>query len=173
MGVAAVTDLKRLGKRGSYRLGRLRAQGIIDAPPPAPFRPSFTRTYHQGRTSLWMLALLAGAAAIWGGAIIGLWAAPFIVGVLAGLANWYGGFRARTMIFAAVFMAVVGWGIPLAWPALHHQPVWVTARTIAALLGLPAHALAGVGLTLLIGAVQAVVGLWLGRALTPRPSHQL
>ena len=100
-------------------------------------RPSFTRSYHQGRTSLWLLAMLAGAAAIWGGAIIGLWAAPFIVGVAAGLANWYGGFRARIMIFAVVFMAVVGWGIALAWPALHHQPVWVTSRTIAALLGLP------------------------------------
>ena len=65
--------------------------------------------------------------------------------MLAGLANWYGGFRARIMIFAVVFMAVVGWGIPLAWPALHHQPVWATSRTIAALLGLPAHALAGIG----------------------------
>jgi hypothetical protein len=164
-----VTDLRRLGKRGSYRLGRLRAQGIVDAGPQAPIRPSFTRTYHQGRASLWLLALLAGAAAIWGGAIIGLWEAPFIVGVLAGLANSYGGFRARTMIVAVVVMAAVGWGVPLAWPAaLHHQPVWATARTIAALLGLPAHALAGIGLTLLIAAAQALAGLWLGRALTPR-----
>lgn len=168
MGTAPVTDLRRLGKRGSYRLGRLRAQGIIDAGPAAPVRPSFTRTYHQGRISVWLLALLVGAAAIWGGAIIGLWAAPFIVGGVAGLANRYGGFRTRTMIIAVVFMAVVGWAIPLAWPALHHQPVWVTARTIAALLGLPAHALAGIGLTLLIAVAQAVVGLWLGRALTPR-----
>jgi len=163
-----VTDLRRLGKRNSYRLGRLRAQGVVDAGPPSPLRPSFTRTYHQGRTSVWLLAMLAGAAAIWGGAIIGLWAAPFIVGVLAGLANRFGGFRALTMIIAVVFMAVAGWGLPLLWPALHHQPVWATARTIAALLGLPAHALAGIGLTLLIAVVQAVVGLWLGRALTPR-----
>lgn len=173
MGAAPVTDLKRLGKRGSYRLGRLRAQGVIEAPPPSPMRPSFTRSYHQGRTSLWLLAMLAGAAAIWGGAIIGLWAAPFIVGVAAGLANWYGGFRARIMIFAVVFMAVVGWGIALAWPALHHQPVWVTSRTIAALLGLPAHALAGISLTLLIAVAQAVIGLWLGRALSPRPGSRL
>ena len=71
MGAAPVTDLKRLGKRGSYRLGRLRAQGVIEAAPPAPLRPSFTRSYHQGRTSLWLLALLAGAAAIWGGASSG------------------------------------------------------------------------------------------------------
>lgn len=163
-----MTDLKRLGKRGSYRLGRLRAQGVIEAGSPPPMRPSFTRTYHQGRTSVWLLALLAGAAAIWGAAIIGLWAAPFIVGVLAGLANRYGGFRALTMIIAMAFMAVVGWGLPLLWPALHNQPAWATARTIAALLGLPAHALAGIGITLLIAVVQAVVGLWLGRALTPR-----
>ncbi|MGH3398516.1 MAG: hypothetical protein ACRDPO_27890, partial [Streptosporangiaceae bacterium] len=61
----------------------------------------------------------------------------------------------------------------LAWPALHHQPVWVTSRTIAALLGLPAHALAGISLTLLIAVAQAVIGLWLGRALTPRSSSRL
>ena len=167
-----MTDLRRLGRRGSYRLGRLRVQGLPGAPPPQSFRPSFTRHQHRGPAPLWLLLACAGAAAIWGGAVAGLWFAPFAVGVLAGLANWYAGFLVRTMLIWVTLMALVGWAIPLlAWPALRHSfhASWITARVITSYLGLPPHATIGVALTLLIAAVQAVVGLWLGRALTPRP----
>jgi hypothetical protein len=164
-----VTDVKRLGKRGSYRLGRLRARGVATAPPPAPFRPSFNRPRHRGPTSAWLLAAMAGAAVIAGGAVIGLWFTPFVVGLLAGLANRIGGWRARVMMPAVAAMAVVGWGIPLWWPALHGEPAGATARVIAALAGLPADAFVAVAVTLLVAVFQALAGLWLGRALTPHP----
>jgi len=41
------------------------------------------------------------------------------------------------------------------------------ARTIAALAGLPASAAAAIGVTLLVAAIQAAAGVWLGRALAP------
>jgi hypothetical protein len=73
---------------------------------------------------------------------------------------------------AVAAMAAAGWAIPLLWEAvLAHQPYGAVAREIAALGGLPAYAATGVAVTLLIAAVQAVVGYWLGRAVTPRPSR--
>ena len=45
-------------------------------------------------------------------------------------------------------------------------PAGATARVIAALVGLPPHAAVGVAATLLIGVLQAVVAVWLARALT-------
>lgn len=167
-----MTDVKRLGRLGSYRLGRLRAQGTGIVVPPTPFRPSFNRPRHRGPTSAWLACAAVGASAIAGGAIIGLWFAPFAVGVLSGLANWIGGWRARVMAAAVMAMAVVGWGVPLWWPALHGVPSGATARVIAALTGLPAYAFAGFALALLVAVIQALAGLWLGRVLTPRPENR-
>jgi hypothetical protein len=163
-----MTDVKRLGKRGSYRLGRLRVQGTSSAAAPMPLRPSFTRPVHRGPVSAWLLAALAGTAVIAGGAVLGLWFTPFIVGVAAGLANWVGGWRARVMMAAVSVMALVGWGVPLCWPAWHGLPVGATARVIAALAGLPPYAFVAIAVALLVAIVQALVGLWLGRAVTPR-----
>ena len=64
-------------------------------------------------------------------------------------------------------MATVGWGAPLLWPAIRGAPAGATARIIAALAGLPPHAAIGVVFTVLVPCLQAVVGLWLGRAITP------
>jgi hypothetical protein len=165
-----MTDVKRLGKRGGYRLGRLKAQGIVSAPPPELLRPRFRRPEHRGATSGWVLAAIAGTAAIAGGAVIGLWFVPLVVGVLAGAANRFGGWRGRVLVIAVSLMTLVGWGLPLWWPAFHGVPVGGTARVIAALLGLPAHAIAGVLAALVVAIVQALAGLWLGRAITPRPA---
>jgi hypothetical protein len=42
-----VSELKRLGRRGSYRLGRLRVQGTGPAELPPPRQPRFGRPRHQ------------------------------------------------------------------------------------------------------------------------------
>jgi hypothetical protein len=163
-----MTDVKRLGKRGSYRLGRLQVQGTASAAPPVPLRPSFRRPEHRGATLGWVLAAIAGTAAIGGGAVAGLWFVPLVVGAAAGVANRFGGWRGRVMVATVSGMALVGWGLPLWWPAWHGAPAGGTARVTAALLGLPPHAVAGVLAALVIAVVQALAGLWLGRALTPR-----
>ena len=163
-------DFKRLGKRGSYRLGQLRAQGIGGQQREAPFQPRFVRPDHRWPASHWLLGLLAGAALIAAAATAGWWFVPFAVGLLAGLANWIGAWSHRIAVPAVAVTAALGWAVPLWWAVLHGQPDGAVARVVAAIGGLPGFAAVGVLVTLLVAAVQAVTGYWLGRALTPRRS---
>jgi hypothetical protein len=171
LGVLTVpTDLKRLGKRGSYRLGRLRSQGISDLAPPVPFRPRFARDYRHGPVLAWTAVALAGVAVIAAGAAAGLWFVPLVAGLAAGLANRVAGWRARIALPAVAVMALAGWGTVLGWRVLHGQSYAGAAQEIAVLGGLPGHADHGMAVTLLVAVLQALVGYWLGRALRPRPT---
>jgi hypothetical protein len=160
-------DPRRLGKRGSYRLGSL-------AGPPPP-RPSLPSPHYpawipgrRGPVVLWLLACLACAAILGLGALAGLWYLPFLAGLATGVAARYARLRLRVTLPAVVIAAAAGWGAALAWLALRDGlPEQSVARTIAALGGLPAHASAGIAATLLVAAIEAVAGLWLGRALAP------
>jgi len=163
-------DLERLGRPGAYRLGTLRAGGAEPARL-APLRPWFARPSYRGPRSAWALAFLAGAAAIAGGAVVGLYVVPLIVGLLAGLVAGWGGWRLRAALPAAALAAVVGWGMALGWQALHARPPGATPPMVAAvagLAGLPAHGARGVGVTLLAGILQALAGAGLGRVLAAR-----
>ncbi|HXW47066.1 MAG TPA: hypothetical protein VEL03_19900 [Streptosporangiaceae bacterium] len=164
-------EFKRLGKRGSYRLGRLRTQGVRVAAAPEPFRPSFKRSYRRGPASAWVLAAIAAVALIGAGTVIGWWFLPFVAGLAAGLANRVAGWSTATALQAVAAMAVAGWGIPLWWHVLDGQAYGAAARHIAVTNGLPRSAAAGLMLTLVVAIVQAVVGYWLGRAVTPRPAE--
>jgi hypothetical protein len=64
-------------------------------------------------------------------------------------------------------MAAAGWGIPLWWSAWRGSAVGATARVVAALAGLPPHAAAAIAATLLVAVIQTLLGLWLGRTLSP------
>lgn len=160
-------ELKRLGKREGYRLGNLRTQGVGQIAPPRSFVPSFLPR-HRGAVSAWVLGGVAGMAVIAGGAVLGLWFVPFIVGVLAGFAMRLGLWRLRAILVTAAAMAAAGWAVPLGLAARHGEPEGATARVVAALLGLPPHAAVGIAVTLLVGVVQALAGAWLGLALAPR-----
>lgn len=164
-------EFKRLGKRGSYRLGQLRAQGIRQAHRPVMLQPRFRRPDRVLPASAWLFALVLGMAAIMAGAWLGWWFMPFGVGVLAGLANRAGGWSARLALPAVAVMAAAGWAVPLAWPVLHGEPYGAVAREAAALGGLPASAAIGMSVTVLVAVVQVIVGYWLGRALTPQPGR--
>jgi hypothetical protein len=161
-----MADLRRLGRRGSYRLGRLGLPPAAPAAPPAPRYPSWA-PHHRGPASLWLLACLAGVALVAAGALAGLWFMPFLAGVAAGVAARYGRWRLRTALAAAAAMAAAGWGLALWWLVLHGMPDGAVAREIAALAGLPPYAALVVAVAVLIAVVQAAVGLWLGRALAP------
>jgi hypothetical protein len=161
-----VSDLRRLGKRGAYRFGRLAAPTPAPAVPPGPRYPAW-RHGHRGPAWLWLLGCLAAAAVVAAAALPGLWFVPFLAGVAAGLAAHYGRWRLRVSLPATAAIAVAGWGAALWWLVLRGLPEGAVAREIAALAGLPAHAPVAVAATLLVAVVQAVVGLWLGRALAP------
>lgn len=168
-GQATKSETGRLGKRGSYRLGKLGAQGVGRPASPRLLQPSFVRPQHRGPALAWILAALAGAALIAGGAALGLWFVPFVVGLAAGIVVRWGGWRLRVTGPAVALMAAAGWGLALWVPALRGLPVGATARTIAALAGLPASAAVGVTAALAVSVLQGLAGLWLGRALAPRP----
>jgi hypothetical protein len=114
------------------------------------------------RIALWGAGCVAATAILGLGALAGLWFLPLLAGVGAGLA------ARRRMLPVVVVVAAAGWAVPLAWLAARGQPIGGTARTIAALAGLPASAALVVAVTLLIAVVQALLGLWLVRALWPR-----
>jgi hypothetical protein len=160
-------DPRKLGKRGSYRLGSLAGPAPPRPVPPSPHYPAWTAG-RRGPVVLWLLAGLACAAILALGALAGLWYLPFLAGLATGVAARYGRLRLRVTLPAVVIVAAAGWGAALAWLALRDGlPERSVARTIAALGGLPAHAAVGVAVTLLVAAVQAAAGLWLGRALAP------
>ncbi|HTX27021.1 MAG TPA: hypothetical protein VME19_08405 [Streptosporangiaceae bacterium] len=159
-----MADPKRLGKRGAYQLGQLRAPGAPPPRPPTPYRPTFASRPPRGSFARWLVACAAAAALTGVAAGYGLWFAPFVIGVAAGAGPW----RARSAVALVVLATAAGWGAALAWPALSGAPDGATARAVAALAGLPPYAGVGVAGTLLVGACQAVVAVWLARAITYR-----
>lgn len=162
-----MADPRRLGRRGSYRLGRMGAPPAPRTPWPAVHYPTWTPR-RRGPVTAWLLACLAGAVIVAAGALAGWWFLPFLAGLGTGLAAHYGRLRLRATLPAAVAVAAVGWGAALAWLALRDGlPEVTVARTIAALAGMPASAAVAIALTLVVAALQAAVGLWLGRALAP------
>ena len=169
--IVSKSEADRLGKRGSYRLGALAQEGVERPRGPTPFRVSFAPPGHAGPVSAWVLAGLVAMAVIAGGAAIGLWFVPFAVGLATGIAMRWGRWRLRVSGPAVIVMTAGGWGLALLIPAVRGLPVRATARTIAALAGLPAHAFVAVGVTLAVSVVQGLAGLWLGRALAPRPAR--
>jgi hypothetical protein len=163
------SEFGRLGKRGSYRLGTLAPLGVARPSAPTPFRPSFARPTHAGPRWAWIAAGLVGAGLIAMAAVAGLWFVPFVVGVIGGLAARWGEWRLRVMAPAVVVICAAGWGAALADEAAAGLPIGATARVIAAIGGLPAFAVVGVAVTLGVAVLLGLVGLWLGRALTPAP----
>ncbi len=172
-----MAELRKLGKKGSYRLGSLAGGRPAGAPPPrsprrlgqlgrAPHGPMFGPPRAQVRFGWWLAVVVAGAVVIAVTAEFGLWFVPFVAGLVTGLAAPRAGWRLRHTVPAVLVMAAVGWGAPLLWQAVRGAPAGATARVIAALAGLPPHAVIGVVFTLLVAALQAVVGRWLGYAVT-------
>jgi hypothetical protein len=162
-----VADPRKLGKRGSYRLGRLGAPPGPRTPWPPVHYPSFAPR-RRGPAVAWLLACPAGAVIVAAGALAGWWFLPFLAGLAAGLAIRFGRLRLRAALAAAVAVAAAGWGAALAWLVLRDGlPEVAVARSIAALAGLPASAVAAIAVTLLVAVIQAAAGLWLGRALAP------
>jgi hypothetical protein len=181
MGVAAVSrpvsryvnrsEADRLGKRGSYRLGGLGPPAAGQPGPPRPFRPMFLRHQHRGPAVGWLAAALAATALVAGSTALGAWFMPFVIGLLTGIVMRWGGWRLRVTVPAVAIVAAAGWGLAIWASALRGLPVGPTAQTIARVAGLPAPAAAVIAITLAVSVVQSLAGLWLGRALAPRPAR--
>ena len=169
--VTSRSEADRLGKRGSYRLGGFGMPGPGRPDPPPAFRPSFVPPQHRGSALGWLLAAIVGILLIAGGAMLGLWFMPFLLGLATGVAMRWGAWRLRVTIPAVLIMAAAGWTLALWAAAMRGMPVAPTARTIAQVAGLPAVAALIIGITLAVSVVQGLAGLWLGRAIAPRPAR--
>lgn len=117
------------------------------------------------RTGLWVAGCVLAAVVVGAGALLGAWFLPLFAGAAAGLA------ARRRMLPVVVAVSAAGWAVPLAWLAARGQPIAGTARTIAALAGLPDSAVLVIAVTVLVAVVQALLGLWLVRALLPRRAN--
>jgi hypothetical protein len=105
------------------------------------------------------VAFLPGAAAIAVASFLGFWWAPAIVGLALGLLLDGG----RGLLVAALAGAA-GWGVAFGWTA-YLAPLAPTADVMAGILGV--QALGGVmviAATVLVGALLAFVGAWVGAA---------
>src|SRR5258708_37017004 len=111
------SELGRLGKRGSYRLGTLAPQGVGRPLPPRPFRPSFSRTRHAAPTWAWIAAGMAGAGLIGLAALAGLWFVPLVIGVIGGIAAPGGQWGVGGVGAALVVVCAGGLGGALGGPA--------------------------------------------------------
>ena len=179
-----MTDLDRLGKRGSYRLGRLRAQGVGQLAPPLPSRPSFARSRRRGSLVLWLAGWVTLTALLAAGAAMGVSFLPCAAGLLAGFVTRSGGWRLRPSLIAVIITALAGWGVPLGWslaglaagsatgsgPGSGGQPAGASARAITELTGRPASVAVMFAVSLFVAVIQALAGAWLGRVLAPRPA---
>jgi hypothetical protein len=121
------------------------------------------------RAAVLVLAAACCAVTAW----LGAWWVPFAAGVGVGLLGrglpGRGGPRPRRgCVLPAAAGAAGGWLIVLWLLALDGQPVGATARTVAALAGLPAHAWLAVTVVALLAVLQTLAGAWLARAVIPR-----
>ena len=165
------SEVGRLGKRGSHRLGGPGPPDPGRPAPPRPFQPSFLGPQHRGSAAAWILFALLSTALIAGGALLGLWFMPFVAGLATGVVMRWGWWRLRVTVPAVLIMACAGWGLALWAMAVRGQAVGPTARTIASLAGFPDMAALAITFTLGVSALQGLTGLWLGRALAPRPAR--
>jgi hypothetical protein len=111
----------------------------------------------------------AGVLLVAGGTLVGAWFMPFVVALALGVLGRISGTGRRLQVAAAALAGVLGWSLPLVWLFVGDAPVGAVAATTAALAGLPPLAAVTVAATLLVALIQSLVGLWLGRTLTPTP----
>jgi hypothetical protein len=169
--VVSRSEAGRLGKRGSYRLGALGPAPPERPRPPRRFRMTFLGPQHRGSVTGWVLAGLVGVVLIAGAALLGVWFMPFMIGLATGVLMRWGWWRPRVTVPAVVIMTCAGWGLALVTLVLRGQAVGPTAQTIAAVAGFPGMGTFAFAVTLGVSAMLGLAGLWLGRALAPRPAR--
>jgi hypothetical protein len=132
---------------------------------PAPDRPAPSGAAERARVTHRLAVFVVAAAACGLLAWAGVWFTPFLAGLVTGALSvrWR-----RGVVLPAATGAVLGWALPIWVLALSGQPVGATARSIAALAGIPPYAGVAVFAVLLLAALQALCGAWLARAVFVR-----
>ena len=119
----------------------------------------------RGSLALRVAVLAAAAACCGAGAWLGAWWIPFLAGAGFGLLGRTGPRPRGGLVLTAAAGAILGWLLVLWLLALDGQPAGATARTVAALAGLPPYAWLAVTVVALLAALQVLAGAWLARAV--------
>ena len=107
---------------------------------------------------LYATLLLAALLAL-AGVMLGLWWAPFVVGLALGAITQ----QARIAIPVGAAVGLVAWLVPLA--VVHERDgLWPTAESLAAIMGFDHRGAVPVVLTLLVGTLLGATGAWLASA---------
>ena len=104
---------------------------------------------------LYVTLLLAALLAL-AGVLLGLWWAPFVVGLALGAVTQ----RARIAAPAGAAIGLLAWFIPLA-VAQERYGLGATAQSLAAIMGFDHRGAVPVVLTLLVGTLLGATGAWL------------
>ncbi len=105
------------------------------------------------------VAMVLAAVLALAGVLLGLWWAPFVIGVAVGALDR----RARVAVPAGAAIGLLAWAIPLATLQVRYG-VGSTAGSLAAIMGFGHQGVLPVVLTVLVGALLGASGSWLGSA---------
>lgn len=135
----------------------------VDTPDGGPASGTTTASAAR-RPAVVAIALVCGAALVGIGSRWDLWYLPFVGGLAIGVLTRVKRMRTRAALWSAGAVAIGGWAAPLLWRAATGEPVGSTARSVAALAGVPPLAAIIIAATLLVALLQAFLGVWLGRS---------
>ena len=112
--------------------------------------------------SLGRFLTVTGAAAALGlmGVLLGLWWAPVVAGVAAGLFI----VRGRRALVAGAIVGLVAWGVPLGYAQLQYG-LAKTAFSLAAIMGFDGASTIPFALTLIVAVLLGFCGGWLGASV--------
>ena len=105
------------------------------------------------------IAMLLAALVALAGVLLGVWWAPFPIGLALGAIVP----RARIAVPAGAAAGLLAWLVPLA-VAHERYDLGPTAQSLAAIMGFAHKAAVPVILTLLVGTLLGVTGAWLASA---------
>jgi hypothetical protein len=121
----------------------------------------------ESRALRFYVSFLLAALVALAGVLLGLWWAPFVIGLAFGAQER----RARVAVGVGAAIGLVSWLVPLA-VAHERYGLGPTAQSLAAIMGFGHDGAIPVVLTLLVGTLLGLTGAWLasaGRALVPAP----
>jgi hypothetical protein len=106
-----------------------------------------------------LAALIAGLVLSVAGVLLGLWWAPFVLGVAFGITEP----RARFAVPGGALIGLAGWALPLAATQVR-VGLAPAAQALATIMGFGHQSVIPLALTCIAGLLLGLAGAWLGSA---------
>jgi hypothetical protein len=106
-----------------------------------------------------LVELIAGVVIAVGGVLLGVWWAPFAIGIAFGIVEP----RARLAVPGGALIGLAGWALPLAYTQVRFG-LGPTAQSLATIMGFGHQSAIPLALTAATGLLLGLTGAWLGSA---------